>query len=155
MKPKTTFSRRTFLKGVAGGIATAGLAACTVPAAVPEAAGPAEMMEVDEIRVLVVGDPFQFALEKIIDNYAEASGVKVNLESLSYDALNARLAASFVSGSSDADVVTVDQMWNSQYYDNQWIVALDDYISGRHRHQHRRLHPAKCSTRSTPGAAMW
>ena len=127
MSSKTSLSRRTFLAGMAGGIATVGLAACAVPTTAPEAAEPVEMKEVDEIRVLVVGDPFQFSLEKVVGDY-DIDGVKVNLESLAYDALNARLAASFVSGSPDADVVTVDQMWNSQYFDNGWIVALDDYI---------------------------
>ena len=135
MSIQAGLSRRQFLRVTAGGAAMLGLAGCVAPTALPApppaaggAAAPAAAVK--EIRVLVVGDPFQFALEKIIGNYTEASGVKVNLESLAYDALNARLAASFVSGSSDADVVTVDQMWNSQYYDNQWIVALDDYIKG-------------------------
>ena len=92
----------------------------------PEGGEPAE--EVKSIRVLVVGDPFQFALEKIVGGYTDESGVTVNLESLSYDALNARLVSSFVSGTPDADVITVDQMWNGQYYDNNWVIALDDYI---------------------------
>jgi multiple sugar transport system substrate-binding protein len=129
MTTQSGLSRRQFLKAAAGSAAMLSLAGCVAPVAVPAPAGAgAPAVAVDAIRVLVVGDPFQFALEKIVDNFAELSGVEVNLESLSYDALNARLATSFVSGSSDADVVTVDQMWNSQYFDNQWIVALDDYI---------------------------
>ena len=110
MSLKQSYSRRTILKAMAGGVAMAGLAACvapTVPAEMAEGGGlPAA--ETTDISVLVVGDPFQFALEKIVGEYGETSGVNVNLESLSYDALNARLAASFVSGSSDADVVTVN-----------------------------------------------
>jgi len=131
MSTQTGLSRRQFLQATAGGAALLGLAGCVAPVALPvqnSSGAGAAAKAVDEIRVLVVGDPFQFALEKIIGSFTEQTGVKVNLESLSYDALNARLAASFVSGSSDADVVTVDQMWNSQYYDNQWIVALDDFI---------------------------
>ena len=134
MTHASRWSRRQFLKTMAGSAAAIGLAGCVAPMAPVTAPGagesqaPAQATNVDEIRVLVVGDPFQFALEKLTDEYAEQSGVKVNLESLSYDALNARLAASFVSGSADADVVTVDQMWNSQYYDNGWIMALDDLI---------------------------
>ena len=132
MSLKQSYSRRTVLKAMAGGVAMAGLAACvapTVPAEMAEGGGGLPAAETTDISVLVVGDPFQFALEKIVGEYGETSGVNVNLESLSYDALNARLAASFVSGSSDADVVTVDQMWNSQYYDNGWIVELDDFIA--------------------------
>jgi len=94
--------------------ATAAPTATTTPAA--------------EIRVLVVGDPFQFALQKVIGDYTNETGSKVNLESLAYDALNARLITSFVSKTPDADVVTVDAMWMGQYYDNGWVIALDDYI---------------------------
>ena len=83
-----------------------------------------------EIRVLVVGDPFQFALEKVVDDFTQKTGIKVNLESLAYDALNARLVTSFVSKTPDADVVTVDAMWLGQYVDNGWISPLDNYIKG-------------------------
>ncbi|GIV69792.1 extracellular solute-binding protein [Caldilinea sp.] len=131
MNTRDGFSRREFLKAAAGGAVMFGLAGCVAPVVTPAQApigDGAPPAQVDAIRVLVVGDPFQFALEKVVGAFTEKTGIAVNLESLSYDALNARLATSFVSGSSDADVVTVDQMWNSQYYDNQWIVALDDFI---------------------------
>ena len=83
---------------------------------------------VEEIRVLVVGDPFQFALQEVVDDFTEQTGIKVNLENLAYDALNARLVTSFVSNTPDADVIVVDQMWTGQYMDNGWITPLDDYI---------------------------
>ncbi len=140
-----TISRRQFLKVAGSTVAAAGLAAC-VPATVPSAPAPAAPTtapaapaaaptaaaatgaKAKEIRVLVVGDPFQFALEKVVPDFTAETGIKVNLESLAYDALNARLVTSFVSKTPDADVVTVDAMWMGQYYDNGWISALDKYI---------------------------
>lgn len=116
MGTRVGFSRRDFLKVTAGSAVALGLAGCVAPVVTPAQAPVGEgapAMQVDAIRVLVVGDPFQFALEKVVNAFTEKTGIAVNLESLSYDALNARLATSFVSGSSDADVVTVDQMWNS------------------------------------------
>jgi multiple sugar transport system substrate-binding protein len=80
------------------------------------------------INVLTVGDPFDFALQKIATQFTEQTGIGVNLESLAYSALHNRLINSFVTGTSDADVITVDQMWLSQYSDNGWIISLDDYI---------------------------
>ncbi len=126
-----TFFRRDFLKGAAGGVAgllAARTAAAQTPAATP-AAAPASSQAGKTIRVLVVGDPFQFALQKIVNDFTAKTGINVTLENLAYDALNARLATSFISNTPDADVVTVDQMWTGQYSDSNWIIPLDDYIS--------------------------
>jgi multiple sugar transport system substrate-binding protein len=98
--------RRDFLKGASGGVAAL-LAARSAAAQTPEAA-PASGSSGKTIRVLVVGDPFQFALDKIKNDFTAQTGINVEMENLAYDQLNARLATSFVSGTPDADVVTVD-----------------------------------------------
>ncbi|WP_284164812.1 sugar ABC transporter substrate-binding protein [Frigidibacter sp. SD6-1] len=114
-------SRRSFLKTSA---------AATAGAALGPLATPALAQGADSIRVLCVEDPFFFALKEIIGDFTEETGVKVELESLSYDAMQARLVSSFVSKTSDADVVTVDQMWSGQYVDNGWIQTLDEMAKG-------------------------
>jgi multiple sugar transport system substrate-binding protein len=125
-----TLIRRDFLKGASGGVAGL-LAARSAAAQTPSAAtpAPASSSAGKTIRVLVVGDPFQFALDKIKNDFTAQTGINVEMENLAYDQLNARLATSFVSGTPDADVVTVDQMWTGQYSDSGWIIPLDDYIS--------------------------
>jgi multiple sugar transport system substrate-binding protein len=125
-----TLYRRDFLKGASVG-AAALLAARSAAAQTPEAtpSAPAASSSGKTIRVLVVGDPFQFALDKIKNDFTTQTGINVEMENLAYDQLNARLATSFVSGTPDADVVTVDQMWTGQYSDSGWIIPLDDYIS--------------------------
>lgn len=126
---RRTLYRRDLLKGAAGGVAGL-LAARSAAAQTPSAATPAAPVPSTgkTIRVLVVGDPFQFALEKVTADFTAQTGIGVAMENLAYDALNARLATSFVSNTPDADVVTVDQMWTGQYSDNGWIVPLDDFI---------------------------
>ncbi len=125
MAHKKGLSRREFLRlsGMAGGALTF--------AHLPNIPRPAPSRSLKKqaktINVLVVGDPFQFALDKVLDQFTEKTGIGVNLENLSYDALQARLITSFVSQTPDADVVTVDQMWVSQYADNGWIIPLDEY----------------------------
>jgi multiple sugar transport system substrate-binding protein len=124
-KQSPSLYRRDFLKAAAGGAAGL-MASRSAVAQTPEAASSSAGKT---IRVLVVGDPFQFALEKILDQFTAATGVNVAYEVLNYDQLNARLATSFVSGTPDADVVTVDQMWTGTYSDSGWIIPLDDFIS--------------------------
>lgn len=119
--------RRDLLKAASGG--AAGLLAARAGAARAQEATPAAATG-ETIRVLVVGDPFQFALEAVLNQFTEQTGIAVEMENLAYDQLNARLATSFVSGTPDADVVTVDQMWNGTYSDSGWIVPLDDFIAG-------------------------
>jgi len=126
-----TVIRRDFLKGASGGVASL-LAARAASAQTPVAeSSPAAAVPNTgkTIRVLVVGDPFQFALDKIKGDITAKTGINVEMENLAYDQLNARLATSFVSGTPDADVVTVDQMWTGQYSDSGWITPLDDFIS--------------------------
>ncbi|GAB0119147.1 extracellular solute-binding protein [Acidisoma sp. 7E03] len=80
------------------------------------------------VRVLVVADPFYYALREVIPQFESETGISVQLENLAYDALQARLVSSSIARKPDADVVTVDQMWTGQYLDNKWIKPLDDLI---------------------------
>ncbi len=114
-----SLTRRSMLKaGAASALATAPLARPAI------AAGN------DRVRVLVVADPFYYALREVVGQFKAETGITVDLENLSYDALQARLVSSSIAKKPDADVVTVDQMWTGQYIDSKWIVPLDDMIKG-------------------------
>jgi ABC-type glycerol-3-phosphate transport system substrate-binding protein len=69
--------RRDFLKGASGGVAAL-LAARSAAAQTPEAA-PAASSAGKTIRVLVVGDPFQFALDKIKGEFTAQTGINVEM----------------------------------------------------------------------------
>jgi multiple sugar transport system substrate-binding protein len=77
-----------------------------------------------------VGDPWDLALQNVVGQFTEKTGITVNIESLGYVALQARLVNAFLSQTADADAIAVDQMWISQYADNGWIRQLDDFIAG-------------------------
>ena len=81
------------------------------------------------INVLTVGDPWDLALQNVAEQFEEMTGIGVNIESLGYTALQARLVNAFLTQSADADVIAVDQMWISQYADNGWIRSLDDFVA--------------------------
>ena len=116
-------SRREILKTTTGAAGAAALGLGLKPYSPALAA-------TDTVRILTVGDPFYFSLKEALGDFEAKTGIKAELESLSYDAMQARLVSSFVSKTSDADVVTVDQMWTGQYLDNGWIMPLDDLAKG-------------------------
>ena len=127
-RKETRISRRGFLRAGGAGLAALGCSAAPSATGRARSAG-AKASDGDQGNSgACVDDPFPFALEKVVPDFTAATGIKVNLESLAYDALNARLVTSFVSKTPDADVVTVDAMWMGQYYDNGWVIRLDKYI---------------------------
>jgi multiple sugar transport system substrate-binding protein len=81
-----------------------------------------------ELKLMSVGDPFQYALEEVLPQFTKETGIKVKLESLDNQTLQSRLATAFVTKKSDFDVVTVDNIWIGQYYDNGWIDSLNSRI---------------------------
>ena len=80
------------------------------------------------LKILLVGDPFYYALDGIKKQFSDETGIAVTIESLSYEALQARLVSSFVSGQPDADVISVDNIWLGQYLESKWIKPLNDLI---------------------------
>jgi multiple sugar transport system substrate-binding protein len=117
------FSRRALLR------AGSGLAVASAATGLFPAIRPARAQGSGTVRVLSVEDPFFFSMKALLPDFEKETGIKVELESLSYDALQARLVSSFVANTSDADVITVDQMWSGQYLDNGWVTPLNDFIA--------------------------
>src|SRR5690606_7166140 len=124
MRPdqRSSISRRTLLK--------TGTGAAIASAAAPYVFSRSARAQASSVRVLVVEDPFFFALKEVVSDFEAETGIAVELESLGYDALQARLVSSFVAQTSDADVITVDQMWSGQYTDNGWITPVDKFARG-------------------------
>jgi len=86
---RDTIGRRGFIQGgtaALGGLALAG----ALPRRARAQAG-------GTVRVLLVGDPFQYAITDLKDNFKEVTGLTAEIESLSYDALQARLVTSFIA----------------------------------------------------------
>ena len=119
----TGLSRRSLLKGVSG----AALVCSSFGPILAPSRARAQGSKL--VRVLAVEDPFFFSMKAMIPDFEKETGFKVELESLSYDALQARLVSAFVAKTSDADVIAVDQMWLGQYLDNGWIISLNDFIA--------------------------
>jgi len=111
------------MTGAVGGAAALGSAPALKVFATPRTAQAKK-----SINVLTVGDPWDLALRTVAKQFTDKTGITTNIESIGYEQLHNRLINSFITKTSDADVVTVDQMWISQYADNGWIGSLDEYI---------------------------
>jgi multiple sugar transport system substrate-binding protein len=110
-------TRRSVLKGTAAGIGAAALAS---------GLGRPALAEKKAIQVLTVADPFFYALQGVAGDFTKETGIEAKVESLSYEALQARLVSSFVSGQPDADVISVDNIWLGQYLESKWIKPLGE-----------------------------
>jgi multiple sugar transport system substrate-binding protein len=80
------------------------------------------------INVIAVQDPFFFAIEQLLPDFQKATGIKVNLEGMAWDALQARLTTSFITKDPGVDVVNVDDCRLAQFAENTWIVPITDFI---------------------------
>lgn len=125
---RRSLSRRDFLRLT--GATSGALAIGSVPGLSRIAASAPRRAQTEKtIKVLTVGDPWDLALQNVVAQFTEETGIGVEIESLGYVALQARLVNAFLTQTADADVIGVDQMWISQYADNGWIRSLDDFIS--------------------------
>ena len=80
------------------------------------------------INVIAVQDPFFFAVEQLLPEFEKATGIKVNLEGMAWDALQARLTTSFITKDAGVDVVNVDDCRLAQFAENTWIIPITDMI---------------------------
>ncbi|MGP3534399.1 ABC transporter substrate-binding protein [Microbacterium sp. RD1] len=88
-----------------------------------------ENLEGTEISVLALQDPFFYALEEVIPEFEEETGITVNLEGVDYDTLNSRATNSFMADQGDIDVIAPDSMWLSRFAESEWLEPLDDWIT--------------------------
>ena len=81
-----------------------------------------------EITVLTVQDPFFFGLQKLLPEFEKETGIRVKMEGVDYNTLNARSTNSFLTHQSDIDVISPDSMWLSRFANSEWLVNLNGLI---------------------------
>src|SRR5690606_23577364 len=83
----------------------------------------------NEITVLTVQDPFYFGLQKLLPEFERETGIRVRMEGVDYNTLNARSTNSFLTQQSDIDVISPDSMWLSRFANSGWLIDLKDLIA--------------------------
>jgi multiple sugar transport system substrate-binding protein len=81
-----------------------------------------------EIRVLLANHPYGDLLKTAIPEFEQATGIKVNVESLQESQLTTKLTTEFATRSSSADVfMTRPLQEGKMFYKNGWYEALSGY----------------------------
>jgi len=107
------------LRRVSGIILTASLAVvllCTVASAQ------------ESINVLMLEDPFIYPLQKMIPDFEKETGIKVNMEGISWMALRPKAMMDFVSEAGAYDVINMDDIWGGEWAPPGYLRPLDDLI---------------------------
>lgn len=83
---------------------------------------------VKEIRVLLANHPYGELLKASIPGFEEATGIKVNVESLQESQLTQKLTTEFATNSSSVDVfMTRPLQEGKMFYKNGWYEPLSGY----------------------------
>ncbi len=81
-----------------------------------------------EIRVLLANHPYGEILKAAIPEFEQATGIKVNVESLQESQLTTKLTTEFATGSSSVDVfMTRPLQEGKMFYKNGWYAPLAGY----------------------------
>jgi len=80
------------------------------------------------INVAMVAEPRSDALKKLLPEFEQLTGVKVNLEILPYPTLQEKQAVAVTQGTGAYDVVHVDCVWIGQYAGQGLVIPVEDFV---------------------------
>jgi len=80
------------------------------------------------INIAMVAEPRSDAVKKLLPEFEQLTGIKVNLEILPYPTLQEKQAVAVTQGTGAYDVVHVDCVWVGQYAGQGLVIPVDDYI---------------------------
>jgi multiple sugar transport system substrate-binding protein len=117
------------------------LGACA-PAAAPTTApteAPAEQAatggkpyEGVTINIMMEGVPDTEFVQKLLPQFEEESGMKVNIEVLNYALMHEKLVPQLTApeGQGSYDVIVVDNYWVGEFVNAGWLTEIDDRLAG-------------------------
>lgn len=97
--------------------------------AASEAADSAKPYAGKTIQILMEDVPDCAYIQQLVPQFEEETGIKVNIESISYSTMHEKIASQMISAKNSYDVIVVDCYWTGEFIDAGWMLPLDDYIS--------------------------
>ena len=86
----------------------------------------AEPYKGTEINVIFLDRPGYRAIIKLLPEFEQKTGIKVNYEILPYENSRERQVLDFTSGG-ELDIALVDLVWIGEFAENGWIVPVDQF----------------------------
>ncbi len=95
-----------------------------------EEAKPARPFEGVTINLLQETVPDLEYFKKFLPEFEEKTGIKVNIEEVTYTAMHEKLVPQLSAGPKAGayDVIIVDKQWVGEFLCADWLLPLDDYI---------------------------
>lgn len=81
------------------------------------------------IHILMEDVPDTGYVQSLIPQFEEQTGIKVEVESISYSTMHEKLAAQLIASTNTYDVMVVDYYWTGEFADAGWMYPLDDFIA--------------------------
>ena len=119
----SSLSRRTLLK------ATAAVGAATTLGAASKRSAyalPTYLQGTSLVIAMTDGDAPR--IQPLVDEYAKANNVTIDLQQNPYAALQQKLTLSLTQGTGDYDVVTLDDPWMPQFAGGQFLMNLQELM---------------------------
>lgn len=120
-------SMKSIVKGLAGGVAmTLALSPATASAwSLEEAAKPYAGTTVDVVFLL---RPGYEAAKKMLPEFEEKTGIKVNITDMPYENALGEQVRDFVAAG-DLDIALIDLVWIGNFAENGWIVPAEKFMN--------------------------
>ena len=84
-----------------------------------------------QIRIIMANHPWQASIQKLIPQFEQASGIKVNVESYFEDQLSQKLQIGLTSGSSSADAFMFRPLQEGKLFaNNGWLDDMTSTVQG-------------------------
>jgi multiple sugar transport system substrate-binding protein len=100
------------------------VALAALAAAVPAAGQDAKPLAGQTITVLMPSPQAPY----IAGDFEAATGIHVNMQTLSWDDIRPKLVTSLIAGTAPADVTEFDWSWTGQFSAADWYLPLNDVI---------------------------
>lgn len=105
------------------------LSSCSATSSSTDGSGTAQETASSTVTEITVGTgqtPWLGPYQEIVKLYEQTTGVKVNLEILPFGGLLETQSLAAQTGSGDFDVFLLNEQWVGLFYDNEWVVPLEE-----------------------------